>query len=102
LRAARPDAGLPVPAPAHATCDIEQVRDDGDAAITAAIEMLRGLPPAQRHAGHAIAEAAIGAYLRETVAIDRGATAKSMMLELSGPGSQPLDPGPAPISKTQR
>lgn len=91
LRTALPDAGPPLPAAQHAPRDIARLRSEGDAAINSVIDLLHGMPPAQRGEGHAQAAAALSAYLRETVAIDRGATAKSMMLELSGPGSQTLD-----------
>jgi len=92
LREALPGASLPLPESMQAPLrNIEQLRDEGDIAVNTVTDMLNALPAGQRGPAHARAGAAVSAYLRAVVAIDRGATAKSMMLELSGPGSQLLD-----------
>ena len=91
LRQAWPDSGLQLPGAPGAALDIEQARNEGDIAVNAVIERLDAIAPSQRDKTYEAARAALVAYLRAAVAIDRGATAKSMMLELSGPGSQPLD-----------
>jgi hypothetical protein len=91
LRQSWPDSGQVLPAASDPPRDIEQARLDGDAAINRVVDWLDGVAPAQRDGRYDAAQAALAAYLRRAVTIDRGATAKSMMLELSGPGSQRLD-----------
>ncbi|MBG9388025.1 hypothetical protein [Caenimonas aquaedulcis] len=85
-----PDAAPLFAASEADNLDVAQSRDRGDAAINALIDRLYGVPAAKRDAAWQAARQALSDHLRATLAIDRQRTAKSMMHELSGPGSEQL------------
>jgi hypothetical protein len=89
VRELLPESGLQFPA-ADEVNDVTLARDRGDEAVNALIDHLCATPPAERGAAWHAARAALVDHLRRGVAIDRRRTAKSMMHELSGPGSEQL------------
>jgi hypothetical protein len=70
--------------------DVMQLRDRGDEAINAFIDRQYEVPVPERDGNWHQARLALVEHLRATLAIDRRRTAKSMMHELSGPGSEQL------------
>ncbi|MEO8297110.1 MAG: hypothetical protein ABI574_04805 [Burkholderiales bacterium] len=70
-------------------------RKRADEAIVALIDQLASVPAARRDPAFETAHRALMAYLRESVALDCAATARSMMKEMSGSGSESLIDDPA-------